>query len=43
MNEVVDLKKISAKKPLNQAVTSLEFLLISISKHFGLKMKQVIS
>ena len=41
MNEVVDLKKISTKTPLNQTVTSLEFLLVSISKHFKLKMKQV--
>jgi hypothetical protein len=38
-NEVVDLKKISSKKPLNETVTSLEFLLVSISKNFDLKMK----
>jgi len=40
MMEVVDLKKISVKKPLNKTVTSLEFLLVSISKNFDLKIKQ---
>ena len=38
--EVVDLKKISTKKPLNKTVTSLEFLLVSIAKNFDLKIKQ---
>lgn len=38
--EVVDLKKISIKKPLTKTVTSLEFLLVTISKNFELKIKQ---
>jgi len=37
--EVVDLKKISIKKPLTKTVTSLEFLLVTISKNFELKIK----
>jgi len=39
MMEVVDLKKISAKKPLGRTVTCLEFLLVSIAKNFDLKIK----
>ncbi len=41
INEVVDLRRINAKKPLNKTLTSLEFLLVSIAKHLDLKVKQV--
>jgi len=40
INEVVDLRRINAKKPLNKTLTSLEFLLVSIAKHLDLKVKQ---